>query len=620
MIIRNFVAETAEDAYQMARRTLGADAIILSTKQKRQGNWITKWFRAPAVEVVAGRPKSRPETGTFRSPSTRPPSSSPSHPSLEARPRPANTPPPRPAHHLSSPPGIRPSGMPLAPVSSGDFPPPPPGGPLPGRASLASAPPPRGRATRPSLAPPPALGAPPEPQPNRIPEVPVALAPQPPPVHPLSSHPPRPEAPALPPPQPIVLHDSYPEPRLPPPQAAPEIQAQGSRGSPTPAPPEFVPVGPSASLPAPAPSSLPTSREAEARALPEVPPVPPPRPPEPHPLEEKMEALQKQVAELADLKTLIESVVKRSPEVQPVPLPVKAKMAIEALPEPTRSTRAVEGLMAGLRATRLDHRLVEAVRKGLEARGQDLDLDDPGVVYEAALDLLGTSIPTGQGLDTLGAKGKPEVMVLVGPTGVGKTTTLAKLAAGLQFHHQKKVAFITLDTFRIAAPEQLKQYAEIIDIPIQVVFQPEELKSQIQSFQDRDVILVDTVGRSHRNREDIDELARFLSVLPEAKVHLVLAANTKYEDMKDAVAVFRKLGVGGLLMTKLDETASYGELVNLSTREDLPLQFLTTGQSVPDDIQAAKSREVARLVMPTPPRDEANEVEAEDELDRGEED
>src|SRR5262249_55699998 len=125
---------------------------------------------------------------------------------------------------------------------------------------------------------------------------------------------------------------------------------------------------------------------------------------------------------------------------------------------------------------------------------------------------------------------KPKVVAMVGPTGVGKTTTLAKLGAGLKFNLDLNVGFLTLDTYRIAAPEQLKKYGEIIDVPVEVVFRPENLAEAIEAYSDKDVILIDTAGRNSKNRSDMLDLRRFLDCGIPVETYLVLSANTKYSD------------------------------------------------------------------------------------------
>lgn len=467
MIIRNFTADSAEEAYADARRALGPDAIILSTNVKRSGNWITRWFRSPEVEVVAGRP--RPRLESFAVPPARPGAAAGAGSSVDLGV-------PRRRSHPGSVSDVRP----LDPANTG--------GPLP------------------------------------------------------------------------------------------EVNPYAAAAAPTPVPAAPVaPVAGAVTAPPPAPAEVPA------------------------PLADSVRELERKVGELAELKGLIEKVIARSSEVEPARVEPQALDALARMPAPARIPAAFEGLLMGLKKANLDSSIRAMIKDGVKKALSEDELSDPEAVYQAAVDTLSGMLKIGEGLGRPRKGEAPQTVVLVGPTGVGKTTTLAKLAARFQFEGEKKVALITVDTYRIGAPEQLKQYADIIGIPLKVVFKPEDLAHAMQAFSDKDVVLVDTVGRSHRNEDDIADLERYMAALPGAEVHLVVSATTKYEDLREQARAFRPLGVKGVMVTKLDETASYGEVVSLLVRDRLPIHFVTTGQGVPDDIRPADSSAVARLVVPTPP-------------------
>lgn len=188
------------------------------------------------------------------------------------------------------------------------------------------------------------------------------------------------------------------------------------------------------------------------------------------------------------------------------------------------------------------------------------------------------------------------IVVLIGPTGVGKTTTIAKLAANFSLIGGKKVGLITVDTYRIAAVEQLKTYAEIIGIPVQVAYSPRELREAINKMQDRDLILMDTAGRSQNNHLQIAELRNFLEGI-EAEIHLVISATTKPRDVDEIVQAFGQLPIDRVILTKLDETAAYGVILHACQRAEAPLAFVTTGQGVPEDIDVATSAKIAQLIL-----------------------
>jgi len=192
---------------------------------------------------------------------------------------------------------------------------------------------------------------------------------------------------------------------------------------------------------------------------------------------------------------------------------------------------------------------------------------------------------------------KGRIAALVGPTGVGKTTTLAKLAAFATLQEQLKVALITLDTYRIAAVEQLKTYAKIMDIPVQVALNINELRQAIQFHQDKDMILIDTAGHSQRDQAGMDTLCSFLQDQSDIEVHLVLSATTKGADLNDIVEKFEVLHPNYLIFSKMDETSAYGPLFNQIVRTKKPVSYVTTGQNVPEDFEFANRDMLADLVI-----------------------
>ncbi len=189
-----------------------------------------------------------------------------------------------------------------------------------------------------------------------------------------------------------------------------------------------------------------------------------------------------------------------------------------------------------------------------------------------------------------------EIIALVGPTGVGKTTTLAKMAAKFAIEQGKKVALITADTFRIGAVEQLRTYARIMGVPLEIALSPEEVAAGVEKHRDKDVILIDTVGRSQRSSEHLNELKSFIDAANTTSVHLVIAASLSAEVQKEVLENFRILSPTRLIVTKLDETSSRGCLVNIPLRTGLGLSCMTAGQSVPQDFEFANAGSIARLL------------------------
>ena len=195
------------------------------------------------------------------------------------------------------------------------------------------------------------------------------------------------------------------------------------------------------------------------------------------------------------------------------------------------------------------------------------------------------------------ALGHCRLAALVGPTGVGKTTTIAKLAANFRLRDKRRVGLITVDTYRIAAVEQLRTYAEIIDLPMRVVATPEEMRAAVASMADLDLVLLDTAGRSPQDEVKLRELQALLTVADADEVHLVLSSAASPATLKRTAERFAAVGVTGLILTKLDEAAQLGALLPLLRSCKLPLSYLTNGQNVPDDISSAERRSLARGIL-----------------------
>ncbi len=187
-------------------------------------------------------------------------------------------------------------------------------------------------------------------------------------------------------------------------------------------------------------------------------------------------------------------------------------------------------------------------------------------------------------------------IALVGPTGVGKTTTIAKMAATFSIVDKKKIALITADTYRVAAVEQLKTYGEIIGVPVDVVYTPPELSNAISRHTDKDLVLIDTAGRSHKNNEQMVELKSFLDAAEPSDIFLVLSATTKYKDMLEIVDSYSDIPITRLVFTKLDETSTFGLILNVVSRTQKCLSYVTVGQNVPDDIEIADPVKIVKMI------------------------
>lgn len=193
--------------------------------------------------------------------------------------------------------------------------------------------------------------------------------------------------------------------------------------------------------------------------------------------------------------------------------------------------------------------------------------------------------------------GQRKVVALVGPTGVGKTTTIAKLAANFRLRDGVKMGLVTVDTYRIAAVEQLRTYAEIIDLPMKVVTSPREMRRALDELAGLDLVLIDTAGRSPRDDLKIRELKSLIAEADVDEVHLVLSLTSSLRGLQATAEKFAAANTTSMILTKLDEAAGMGTLLSAARKIPLPISYMTTGQDVPDDIEPANASRIARLVL-----------------------
>ena len=285
---------------------------------------------------------------------------------------------------------------------------------------------------------------------------------------------------------------------------------------------------------------------------------------------EDAEKIQKLEAELAQMKTLLTQVMSKDQPQDEVSLQEalrRQEVDEEILKDMAAKTAAGDMLMDSL-----DKRAPEVVAGYLEDKlnfAEGIKLNKHGV----------------------------RIVALIGATGVGKTTTLAKIAARFVLEKNIRAALITADTYRISAVEQLKTYSDIIGLPLEIVYSPEELKVAIHKHRDKDLILIDTAGRSQHNEYQMRELQDFLAVDSRIEKHLVMSATTKNRDVADILQKFSVCEPGRVIFTKTDETSTLGMIVNLLADKDISLSFLTNGQSVPDDIIPASADKLAALLL-----------------------
>lgn len=194
---------------------------------------------------------------------------------------------------------------------------------------------------------------------------------------------------------------------------------------------------------------------------------------------------------------------------------------------------------------------------------------------------------------------KPKVVFFIGPTGVGKTTTIAKLASKFKLEHKCKLAIVAADTYRIAAVEQIRTYANILSVPVEVIYKAEEMQEIIEKYKDYDLIFVDTAGRSHKNEEQQEDLKKLLDAAKDynQEIYLVVSTTTKYKDLVRITQTYSDISNYRLLFTKIDETAALGNILNIRMLTNRPLSYTTFGQNVPDDIEITDAQFIAKHLL-----------------------
>lgn len=248
-------------------------------------------------------------------------------------------------------------------------------------------------------------------------------------------------------------------------------------------------------------------------------------------------------------------------------------------------------------ADELATEIIEAVHQRLECEGQ---VDDAEACRAAMLEAVAKLLPTEPGDDEASPRqhdGRPHTIALVGPTGVGKTTTIAKLAATFKLKQNKSVGLITVDTYRIAAVDQLRTYAAIIGVPLRVVSDPAGMREAMATCGDCDIVLIDTAGRAPRDTTKLGELSALLAAADPDEVHLVLASTCTQGVLLEAAERFNPIRTDGIIFTKLDEAVTLGVLLNVAKKVNKRLSYITTGQEVPHQIEPGRSDRLASLVL-----------------------
>lgn len=328
-------------------------------------------------------------------------------------------------------------------------------------------------------------------------------------------------------------------------------------------------------------------------------PTPPPPPMDLQPIRRELLEIKGAVAALKDQETKNTVILRELDELKGMMGRLqKQGMPPSQLALPPAMLSLYGDLVSNDLEPMLALRLCEFAQRSLmEQEGHDdADVIDPEKARLFLRRVIADYIPVASPIQL--EPGKTQVAVLVGPTGVGKTTTLAKLAAYAQLHLKQKVALVTLDTYRLAAVDQLQEYARILQVPLHVALTVEDLRSAMRFYQDRSLVLVDTPGHSPKDETMLAQLRTFLDELPNCETHLVLSATTKPRDLAEIAQRYEALKPTRMIFTKLDETSTYGPLLGTLVRVKRPLSYLATGQEVPEALEMATSRRVADLILP----------------------
>lgn len=300
-----------------------------------------------------------------------------------------------------------------------------------------------------------------------------------------------------------------------------------------------------------------------------------------HYLKNQIEFIKKDIAQVKDISELKQPLKETEAlDKTSIQMPIEVVQEIQEVPS------LYNILKNNLTKEGIQDDVTKRIVEGLE--GEDIE-ELARLLYERMYEVM----PTAKVEETL-----PQVVVFIGSTGVGKTTTIAKLTADYVMNKHKKVTLFTADTYRIAAIEQLKTYAEILGVPIEVIYSEEDLTKGLEKWKDQDHIFIDTAGRSHKNKEQIEELARLLQTIDKKQVYLVLNVNTNYKDVKQIVDVYKQFTDSfQLIITKIDETDEIGNLMNIVAYANSPISYITDGQNVPDDIRTFDCDEYVKALL-----------------------
>jgi len=242
----------------------------------------------------------------------------------------------------------------------------------------------------------------------------------------------------------------------------------------------------------------------------------------------------------------------------------------------------------------IDPDIIDMLISNVKNSISDADLNDSAILYETLKKEIVSFV---NDTEPILLPNKNNIVAFVGPTGVGKTTTIAKLATHFSLYKNKKVALLTADTFRVGAIEQLQHYGDLLEIPVHVIHRQEDVKEILAELKDYDLLLVDTMGFNPNDRMKIKRLKGLLDALNPDDVYVVISAATKNRDLIDILNNYRELSYNKIIITKFDETKSYGVILNALKVGNCKLSYFTMGQNVPDDIELPSAGKIASMIL-----------------------
>lgn len=259
-----------------------------------------------------------------------------------------------------------------------------------------------------------------------------------------------------------------------------------------------------------------------------------------------------------------------------------------------KESKIYDILIANMRQNDIEEEVIKNIVESLKEKGLD-DISNVNEVFSMFQKEIIRMLGQVSAINLDGKK--PKVIMFLGPTGVGKTTTLAKIAANFMIRENKKVGLITADTYRIAAVEQLKTYSEIMGAAVTIIYSPNEIKGAIEKHEGDDLILIDTPGKSHKNRKHFDEIKDLVHHSNPDEIYLLLSASTNIKDCKEIIKAYDFIDKYKLIFTKIDETESLGIVMNIANMTGKNLSYFTIGQSVPDDIEMINVDKLSKRLL-----------------------